>query len=704
MAAPHQQQDDQTLLPAASADGSGIATLLTLACAPLGVRFPQELLLSLQGTTRFLATPEDLNLLLVHAGFDVDLTSGTALPDGLPVLVWTGSEGPWLRLSNGQWHDVQGSACVAPALPGTLRLLTLRGLRDSATQEDISVRSILAGYKPELVRVAGIGVLLNAVGLAVPLFSMAIYDRVLPVGAIRTLWLLAVGVGLVLALDFVLRLVRARMLAALARRSHLTHDGPMLTLLLRQRGTGTRWGEQLEMMRLSHDVREQVIMHVLPTVADIPFVLLFLFTIAMVAPSLLPVPLVLLALTLIVQAGILPRLRIMAVRQANAQQRRAQVLLELLRSSVITRLTNRQHETLSRWNVEAAKVTEAEEQGHFWTSFGQSLTICVAQLSFVVMLIAGAELVMNGYLTVGALVASSLLCSRAITPALHLVDTAARIQNIRASMALLKKGLTWPLEPLTLADGTLETLPKCHGEVLLANVSVKAGPTDSHGILRGISLRLGAGERWAIVGGVGAGKSTLLHVLAAMVETSDGDVRLDGVGYSHMPVTEIRRHVSLVSQTPVFADVSLRETIAGMRPVNEARLHEALEISGFGGVMAQNGFGLEMCPGPNAERLSGGQRHMLAMAAAIYARPKVLLLDEPTSPFDPDAELAFCARLKPWLERTQTTLVLVTHRDALLSLVDYVAVLVQGRLIAGGDKHQVMKQLQAPASSKKKVA
>jgi ATP-binding cassette subfamily C protein LapB len=368
-------------------------------------------------------------------------------------------------------------------------------------------------------------------------------------------------------------------------------------------------------------------------------------------------------------------------------------LFEIVRSAVAVRVHNRQQDSLNRWRVQAARLHAIEASGQLWQALGQHITVTVAQLSFIAVLVVGAEMVMNGGLTVGVLVASSMLCSRAMTPALHLVDTLVRIQKIRAGLKQLRSGLNRPLEVLSTSDATPDFLPTCQGSLLLQNVGVTLPERPGRPALHNLNLRIAPGERWAVVGSNGAGKSTLLAALAGFVDPTAGTLHLDGVDYTRMPVSEVRRHVVLVPQQPSLPDVSVREVIAGMAPVNEVLMSEALDVSGFGHVLKELGAGLELRTGPDGERLSGGQRQMLALAAAIYRVPRVLLLDEPTSAFDPDAERHVTERLAAWLKRRHTTLVLVTHRVGLLELVDNMVVLAQGQLIYGGSKKDVMKKL-----------
>lgn len=708
----------QEPLPTTPVETAGIEALLGLAVAPFGTRFPHEMARHIYGTKALHPTPSGVARLLAATGFPHQLHTRLSADDiahqQLPLLVWPRHgktrSGPLLRMPTGHWYASDASPCDPPRMDHA-EGLTLSGPPTQETAEPTRLGDLLRTFRHDLPSIALYGILIHTASLAIPLFSMTVYDRVLPVGAERTLWLLALGVGLVLTLDVLLRLLRGHLLSRMVIRAAQAQDTPLLETLLRQRGTGTRWADQLELMRLAHDIREQMILHVLPTLTDIPFVLLFLFAIGLIAPSLLPVPLVLIALALAIQAGLLPTLRRMAMTLAHTTHRRTRLLLEILRSAPASRLANRQHEALNHWEVQAAALHQAEAQGHFWNGLGQHLTITIAQLSFVATLIAGADLVMRGQLTVGALIAVSLLSSRAITPALHLIDTAARLQGIAAHTTLLKRGLTWPTETLTVTPETPETLATCHGEILLQHVDV-SGPRTGLApngeavplILQDINLHILPQQRWAVVGGVGAGKSSLLHLLCGLLEPQHGEVRLDGVAYHRMPVSELRRHVALVSQTPVFADLTVREIICGLQPMDEPRLQEALAASGFGSVLSQQGSGLEFRAGPNAERLSGGQRQMLALATAFYRVPRVLLLDEPSSPFDSETERLLVQNLTLWLKRHPTTLVMVSHREPMLALVDHMLVLSQGRVVATGTKAQVLADMKKQATARGKVA
>lgn len=679
-------------------EAANLQAVLALAAAPFGVAFPYALAAQLEGGP-VTAQPEGVQKLLGRAGFTTRKRMG-ALPEeeGVPLLAWKGMEGPWLRRPDGQWFTPDGAPCrVAPS--GTFTAWLAIEAAPSAHNSTLAwFWQPFRGQGALFAKIALWGLVVNLAGLMVPLFSMAVYDRVMPVGATRTLWLLVIGILLVLGLDIVLRLLRSHGLARILARAGHGQDDAALGKLLRQKGLDANPANQLDQLRTLHELREQVVMHILPNLADIPMVVVLITVIGWLEPALLAVPLTLLVFTLLLQLALLPGMARAARRQAQAGHARALTLFELLRSGLALRLHNRQNDAHNHWQVQATRLHSAESAGQVWQSLGQHITITVAQLSFVAVLVAGTELVISGGMTVGVLIACSMLCSRAMTPALHLVDTLVRIQKVRAGLAQLKRGFTRPFEVLVATPESPDTIAQCRGDVQLQGVGVSMAQLPGHAVLTDISLHVQAGECWGVVGSNGAGKSTLLHTLVGLVEPDAGHLRLDGIDYSRLPVAEVRRHVVLVPQTPHLPDAPVREVIAGLAPVDENLMQEALAVSGFAGVLKELGVGLEYRAGPDGARLSGGQRQMLALALAVYRQPRVLLLDEPTSALDPDAEQALTARLHKWVAHRRVTLLLVTHRVHLLELVQHMVVLAQGRIVMAGPRKEVVKRLKGGVS------
>jgi ATP-binding cassette subfamily C protein LapB len=684
---------------------AGLLTRATLAWAqPVALPLAE----SLYGKGKDLTQPEALQSVLELAGCRTavlqpqDIATAT-----MPVLAWSKQVlGPCLRMPDGTWFGPDNTPCKQPHTPFETMLGLLPSLSTTDEAEEAGAIVPLLGlstagmgwfWKPFqgagglMVQLALWGVAIQVASACIPLFSMAVYDRVVPLSALQTLWLLGLGIGLMMALDVCLRVLKSYGLGQLVAKAAHAQDSALLGKLFRQRGA-TDLARQMDVLRTTQDVREQLIMHILPHMAELPSVFLFLGLVAWVAPVLLAIPVGLIVFNVLLQFAMVPMLTKAARQWSLAGNRRTMLLFELLHGNQHRRLANRQHDGVQHWLATSGALHVAEGKGLIWQTLGAQITIALAQISYVLVVVVGAFEVVRGQLTVGALVAASMLCSRALTPALQLTETMGRLHKVRLGLKQIEKALAHPQDVLVPTANTPETLMNPQGALTLKQVAFAPAESGKE-IIRNITLGMSAGSRWAVVGSNGAGKSTLLNVISGLWVPTAGSVLLDGVDTARMPVAELRRSVAYVPQAPSFPNVSVQEILAGLAPVDETAMRQALDVSGFGAVLAEKGAGIGLRPGPDASLLSGGQRQLLALAAALYRRPKLLLLDEPTSMLDTDAEQALCQRLDAWLKATGTGLVLVTHRLSLLSLTSHMAVLAGGNLLMAGPQKDVMARL-----------
>lgn len=537
-----------------------------------------------------------------------------------------------------------------------------------------------------------VGFFVNMFALALPLYTLSIYDRVLPTFATPTLWALTIGIALIIGLDFMFKMHKAKLLSKVQTQLAMEQDELLLDDFLRQKHHTISSGSQLEFFKLLKAARENVLFSIFPAMVDAPFVLFFLFVIYYLSASLVFVPIALIVVVFLVQAVMIPRLNALTHKSLEADNKRESLLYEILFSNISVRLMNATGRVLSLWRSHSHNLQHISEKNYVWQQLGKTLIGSLTQVSAVLILVVGVFEVNNGVLTAGGLIASSILSARAISPALNLVDALVKLQKVKAVLADLNKIQSSPKEIANHCDEAPEKLISPEGRLECRDVVV-VYPKMPKAALDGISLKIEKGERVAILGRNGAGKSTLAKTFASLITPQSGQVLCDGVDLKRLPVTELRQHLLLIAQEHHFMSGTLRQAIAGEVSVDEERLKSAVEMSGLSQMLSSSGIGLDADIGEDGSHLSGGQRQMLTLASALYRQPKILIMDEPTSHFDHELELKVRENLKIWLHEKNPTFVLITHRLTLLDLVERLIVVDNGRIILDGSKAEVLQKL-----------
>jgi len=318
----------------------------------------------------------------------------------------------------------------------------------------------------------------------------------------------------------------------------------------------------------------------------------------------------------------------------------------------------------------------------------------------VVLLVWGVFLIGDKVITGGALMASVMFSARAIAPLSSVVMLAMRYQGARAAMRALERVMALPVE--REAGRSYVPRPELSGRVGLHEVGFAyphAGDGEAPKVLKGVKLKFEPGERVAILGRIGSGKSTVLRLLAGLYQPTEGLVEVDGIDLRQIDPADYRAKVGFVSQDPKLFTGSLRDNVLLDRPTADpGRLADAARLTGLDRLVSSHPMGWDLPVGESGGLLSGGQRQLVALTRCMITRPQILLMDEPTSSMDAQSEVAFLRQLK---EATGScTLVMVTHRPAVLELVNRVVVIDAGKVVLDGPKDQVLAALsgQRPAA------
>jgi ATP-binding cassette subfamily C protein LapB len=538
--------------------------------------------------------------------------------------------------------------------------------------------------------------LVNVFALAFPLFSMNVYDRVVPNRAIETLWALAVGVLLMLGADLVLRKLRSRFVDEASARIDVQISARLMekVLGLRLEARPESVGSFAQNLRGFEQVRDFIASGTVTALIDLPFALLFIGVLAWLSPWLvLPV---VTAFTVIVVMGYVlqHRLHELAETTYRASAQRNATLIEALTGIETIKTQGAEGVIQARWERANRFLAQANVRMRGLSSAALYTTATLTQVVSVVTVIVGVYLIGERELTMGGLIAAGMLASRALGPAGQIIGLLMQYQGARTALKSLEDVMAQPSERPN-GDGSAGFVQRreLKGDIEFRNVKF-AYPQRTDNALEGMSLRIAAGERVALIGRVGSGKSTMLRLMMGLYQPTAGSVLLDGIDLRQLDPADLRSNVGSVSQDVMLFYGSLRDNIAfGLPYADDAALVQAAEIAGLSDFVNRHPRGFDLPVGERGEMLSGGQRQGVGIARAVLHNAPVLLLDEPSSAMDFSTEAHVANRLNAFAQHK--TVVLVTHRTSLLSLVNRVIVVDGGKIVADGPRERIMEALQS---------
>ena len=530
----------------------------------------------------------------------------------------------------------------------------------------------------------------NILALIASLFTMVVYDRILPSAATESLFALTVGVGLALVFDFLVRTLRAAFIDQAGQRADLDMGQDIFDHLLKIQMQARRGsvGSVSATMREFETLRDFFTSATMVALVDLPFVVIFLAAIYLLAGPLVIVPALAVPVVLLVGVAVQPALSRLSDQMLGEGQAKQSVLVETLSGIETVKATGAERRLRARWAEAMARQSSLGVRSRSVTQFAINATGFIQQAAQILIVVHGALLVVAGDITSGVLIAAVILTGRALAPLGLIAQTLTRLHQARSSYRSLDALMTSPAE--AASNGAPLSRPLLSGAIRCDAVRF-AYPGQKGVALDGVSFDIKAGERVAILGPIGSGKSTVARLALGLYAPDAGAVLADGVDIRQMDPADLRRNIGAVLQEPWLLSGSLRDNIA--LGAVQARDEDILRAAGLAGVesfAARHPEGYAMRLGERGEGLSGGQRQAVALARALLTDPPILLLDEPTAAMDTQSEAALIARLKPAL--AGRTLLVVTHRVSLLELVDRIIVIDGGKVVADGPKSQMLRR------------
>lgn len=534
-------------------------------------------------------------------------------------------------------------------------------------------------------------VMINLFALGVPLFTMNVYDRVVPNGAFETLWVLVIGISLVLLFNLVLGTVRSHVVDTASKRIDVGLSARIMeqVLDLRMDSRPVSVGSFASNLRSFEAIRDFIASASLTTLVDLPFVLLFLAVLAWISPYMLIPPIIAIVLVVLVSMAAQHKMAQLVSETFQASSQRNAVLVEALGGLDTVKILNAQGETQRQWESTSKFLAHTGSRIKLISAATVGFVQTIQQLVTIAVVVIGVYLVQESALSMGGIIAASMISGRCISPLGQVAGIMMQYQNARASLESIDEYMKLPVEH----PSTRQFVPRpvLNGDIELRNV-VFTYPGAREPALRGVSLKIKAGEKVGIIGRIGSGKSTLEKLILGLYSPSQGAVLIDDIDINQIDPADLRRSVGHIPQDPVLFYGTLKYNLTLGAPfVDDDQMLTVARISGVDEFAARHPDGYDMLIGERGDSLSGGQRQAIAVARGLINDPPIVLLDEPSSNMDHQSEAALKDKL---LQACQNkTVVLVTHRTALLALVDRLIVMDRGKIMADGPKKQVIEAL-----------
>ncbi|MEF1256427.1 type I secretion system permease/ATPase [Vibrio sp. M260112] len=534
-------------------------------------------------------------------------------------------------------------------------------------------------------------VLINLFAIAAPMFTRLVYDKVVPNLAFETLWVLASGIFVIFLFDLTLKLLRSYFIDVAGKKSDILISSKLFSKVMgiRMEARPASVGAFARHLQEFESIREFFTSATIGSLIDLPFAILFLILIWLMAGNLVIVPIVGVLILVIYSLLIQGPLRHTIEEGSRLASQKYANLIESLSGLETVKLFGAQSQFQFRWEEAVAHMANWNIKSRRITDGIQNTAGFVQQASNVGMIILGVYLIAEGDLTMGGLIAATMLSGRAIGPMVQLSLLSTRYNQAKSSMTIIEQVMSMPDEQ---EQGKRYIhRPIIHGKIELDKVTFHY-PDSPIASIRDLSLTINPGEKVAVIGRIGSGKTTLERLIMGLYKPTEGHVRIDDTDIDQLHHIDIRRNIGCVPQDSQLFYGSIRDNITLGRPLADDR--DVLDAANRAGVTVftqQDPAGLERQVGEGGMLLSGGQRQAVAIARSLLGRPPVLLMDEPTSAMDNRSEMHIKQQLAQL--KASETLILITHKTSMLDVVDRVIVMEKGCIIADGPKSEVLNNL-----------
>ncbi len=535
-------------------------------------------------------------------------------------------------------------------------------------------------------------IVINLFVLSSPLFTMNVYDRVVPNNATDTLWVLAIGIVVIYIIDMFLKLTRAYFLEIAAKKSDIIMSSLIFekVLDLKMSSRPKSIGSFANNLKEFDSIRSFFTSTTIAALVDLPFTVIFLVVIYFIAGNIVFVPILISIIIIIYMLFVKDPLQKSIESTYEANSIKNGILIETL--SGIETVKTMSGSGLAQWNWEEAtgEIANRSVKSKILTNSINTVTAFLIQINTVIVVVMGVYMIKDMDLTMGGLIAAVILSSRAIAPMGQVVGLAASYEQTKTAYKTVEDIMQMPVE--RPKGKKFVRRDKIEGDIEFKDV-VFSYPDAKKGALNKTTFSIKAGEKVAIIGKNGSGKTTIEKMMLGLYEPLEGSILIDGIDINQIDPVDLRKNIGYVPQDVVLFNGTVKENIVYKYPaIDDASILKAAKISGTDEFINAHPLGFDMPVYERGDGISGGQRQSIAIARAFLLDSPIMILDEPTNSLDNTTE----AKIKKLLAQNikNKTVILVTHKSSLLSLIDRIIVLDNGKVVMDGEKNKILAQLQ----------
>jgi ATP-binding cassette subfamily C protein LapB len=544
---------------------------------------------------------------------------------------------------------------------------------------------------PIYIEVIVASLLVNVFALVAPLFVMNVYDRVVPNHAIETLWVLAIGVSGVYIFDFIMKFMRGYFIDVAGKRADVILSSNIFERVMgiRLEGRPASVGAFVSNIHEFESFRDFFTSATLTTLVDLPFLVIFLGVIAMLGGTLALIPAVVLPLAVLGAFLVQGPMKNTTIELSRFAAEKGAMLHETLSSLEVLKTLGAEGQMQRKWEQNINEISRLSQKTRLYSSFSVLFTSFLYQISYVGVVIYGVYKIADGDMTVGGLIACTILTGRVLAPVSQIASLVTRLHHAKNSLDTINRMMALPVE----REAGMKFLHRTQlkGTIDFKNVSFNY-PEQPFKALNNVSFRINAGEKVGLIGRIGSGKSTIEKLIMGLYQPQEGSILIDGTDIRQLDPADLRRKIGYVPQDVLLLYGTLKYNITmGSRFVDDDAVLMAAELAGVTQFANRHPLGFDMPVGERGAALSGGQRQSVVLARAMLLNPPIYIMDEPTNSMDNSSEEAFKQRFQHHMG--DKTLLLITQKSSLLTLVDRLIVIDGGNIVADGLKENVIEAL-----------